>query len=100
MRNDEVIEMDAGPRVPKMYRLAVEYISESQGIPMSRVYQDALDAFLADFDWTDDGLRDYYGRRADDLGQHMHVMKLRGIKARRSKSPIRRNGRDRDLAAA
>lgn len=90
MRSDEVIEIDGGPRVPKMYRLAVEYLSESQGVPMSRIYQNALDALLADFDWTHQGLRDYYGRRADDLDQHMSVMKERGIRNRREASKARR----------
>lgn len=89
MRGDEVIDMDAGPRVPKMYRLAVEYLAESQGVPMSRIYQDALDALLADFDWTHKGLKDYYGRRADDLNHHMSAMKERGIGRRRDASKAR-----------
>jgi hypothetical protein len=82
-RSEEVIDIDSGPRVPKMYRLAVEYLAESQGVPMGRVYQDALDALMADFEWTLQGLRDYYGRRSTDLNAHMAVMKERGIKHRR-----------------
>lgn len=103
MRSEEVIEIDGGPRVPKMYRLAVEYLAESQGFPMSRIYQDALDALLADFDWTQKGLRDYYGRRSDDLNYHMSQMKERGISKRREAaaarslaSKDRRNGKHED----
>lgn len=45
---DEVIRRPP----PKMYRLAVEYMAEARGVPMSQIYQDALDALLADFDWS------------------------------------------------
>lgn len=90
MRSDEVIEIDAGPRVPKMYRLAVEYLSETQGVPMSRIYQNALDALMADEEWTLKGLREYYGRRADDIDHQMSVCKERGIRARRANAETRR----------
>ena len=84
---DEVIDLDSGPRIPTMYRLAVEYLSGSQGVPRSRIYQDALDSLLADFDWTSKELRDYYGRRAVDIDAHMHAMKDRGVRARKQPPP-------------
>lgn len=90
MRSDDVIEMDGGPRVAKMYRLAVEYFSATEGVPMSRIYQDALDLFLAEKAWTEQELKDYYGRRAYDLNQAMAAMSERGISSQRT------NKRERD----
>src|SRR5438477_2414693 len=78
MRED-IIDIDTGPRVPKLYRLCVEYLAEVEGVPMSRIYQDALDALLASREWTLNDLRDYYGRRADGLHQQMTAMKERGL---------------------
>lgn len=78
MRSDDAIDMDSGPRVPKMYRLAVEYLAETEGVPMTRIYQDALDALIATRTWALKDLQDYYGRRADDLDIAMTAMKQRG----------------------
>jgi hypothetical protein len=81
MKAEDVIAIDGGPRVPKMYRLAVEYLSETEAVPMSRIYQDALDALLASRTWALKDLQDYYGRRADDLNTAMSAMKQRGVAA-------------------
>ena len=84
MRDDEVIQMDGGPRVTKMYRLLVEYLAASNGIPMSKVYQRALEAWMADYEWAKKDLEDFYGLRAGDLNKAMSEMKESGIRQRRA----------------
>src|ERR1039458_2954818 len=99
MREDATIDMDAGPRVTKMYRLLVEYLAEAEGMPMSRVYQAALDGWIVDYDWSKADLTDYYGRRADDLDRAKHELAQRGARARRTARDADR-GRTRELATA
>jgi len=84
MREDQVVQIDGGPRVKAMTRLAVEYIAERENLPMSQVWQTAMEAFLVDFNWTEAELADYYGRRAHDLDRAMHEMKLRGLRQRKT----------------
>jgi hypothetical protein len=83
MRSDDVVQLDNGPRVKKMTRLAVSYLADREGVPQFVIYQRAFEALLADFDWTAEELADYYGKRAVDLDKAMHEMKGRGIKTRR-----------------
>jgi hypothetical protein len=90
MRDDEVVQLDNGPRVAKMFRLMVEFIAEREDIPMGKVYQRALELFVADYEWTKADLTDYYGKRADDLDGAMHEMKLRGIRTKRENSTLNR----------
>lgn len=53
---------------PQMYRLAVEYLAERDGVPMARIYQDALDALIASRGLTTDELRAFERRRTAKAG--------------------------------
>jgi hypothetical protein len=47
-----------------MYRMAVEYMAQSEGVPQAEIYRQALDRLLASLE-NDEGFKDYCKRHAD-----------------------------------
>lgn len=84
MRDDDVVNIDNGPNVKKMYRMAVSYLADRECVPMNVIYQRALDLLVESLDWTSQELADYYGLRAKDLDVAMSEMKRRGIAAKKA----------------
>jgi hypothetical protein len=46
---------DAAPTPPEAYRIAVEFLADRAGVPLSQVYREALDALIKakGLDWAE-----------------------------------------------
>jgi len=58
----------AAKRSPVMYRMAVEYMAQSDGVPQAEIYRQALDSLLASLE-NDEGFKDYCKRHGEGGGE-------------------------------